>query len=46
MLRLVRRVLLALGVGSLVATVLRLRNPAEVAHSEGKWRELRGQDLH
>ena len=45
MVRLVRRVLLAMGVGSFVAAVLRLVSPGEVPHSEGKWRELRGPDL-
>ncbi len=43
--RLLRRVLLAMGVGSIIAAILRLLSPGEVPLSEGKWRELRGPDL-
>ena len=45
MLKLVRRAMLALGVGSIVAAVLRVRGSGGVAPRQGGWRELSGPDL-
>ena len=45
MLRLVRRALLALGVGTVVAAVLRVRGFGGAPPRQGGWRELSGPDL-
>lgn len=43
--RALRRALLAVGVGSVVATILRLRAGSGVEPREGRWRELSGPEL-
>ena len=45
MIRVVRRILLALGVGAGVAVVLRLRGHGGVPPRQGGWRQLEGPDL-
>jgi len=45
MLRLVRRAILAMGIGSIVAAILRVRGSGGVAPRQGGWRELSGPDL-
>ena len=44
MIRLVRRALLAMGVGSIVAAILRLRGSGGVPPRQGAWRELKPSD--
>jgi hypothetical protein len=44
-LRFLRRALLAAGVASVVASVLRLRGSGGVPPQTGGWRELSGPDL-
>jgi hypothetical protein len=45
MLRVVRRMLIAVGLGAIVAAVLRLRGSGGVPPRQGGWRELSGPDL-
>ncbi|MCP3935831.1 MAG: hypothetical protein GY708_10720 [Actinomycetia bacterium] len=45
MIRLVRRAMLAMGVGSIVAAVLRLRGSGGVPPRQGGWRELTPTDF-
>lgn len=40
-----RRALVALGIGALVAAILRLRGSGGVPPQDGGWRELSGPDL-
>jgi hypothetical protein len=44
-LKLARRVLIALGIAALVAAILRVRGSGGVPPREGGWRELSGPDL-
>ncbi|MGH9117331.1 MAG: hypothetical protein ACRD0A_05505 [Acidimicrobiales bacterium] len=43
--RLVRRLLLALGLAGIVAALVRLRGSGGTPPQEGGWRELSGPDL-
>ncbi len=43
--RVLRRALLALGVGSIVAAILRVRGGGGLPPRQGSWRELSGPDL-
>ena len=43
--RVLRRALLALGVGGIVAAILRVRGSGGVPPRQGSWRELSGPDL-
>jgi len=44
-LRLLRRAVLAMGVGTIVAAILRLRGSGGVPPRQGKWRQLSGPDF-
>lgn len=43
--KLLRRALLAIGVGGFIAAILRIRGSGGVPPREGGWRELSGPDL-